>query len=106
MKFAELRADGPPPPWEGFDAPGTSPCWVHYRSEPIGDDTYRICFECGHVWTRRSLVKAYRAISRTRRPRRLLSDKWWGDGLLRWAWRYLTVTAKKIHFCQECVHDW
>jgi DNA-directed RNA polymerase subunit RPC12/RpoP len=92
------------PPWEGYGAEGFTDCWSCYRSEPITDDTYIVCFECGHAWTKRALVRTYRRELLRSDGKRWFSNEW-GSGRLRVWWRALTVRAETIFFCQKCVHD-
>jgi hypothetical protein len=75
-------------------------CWWHEVDE-VGDGYIR-CFECGHLYlTARDLRREYRkgywevlrsgSVPRPFTPVRL--------------WHVLTIRAKKIHFCQLCIHD-
>ena len=32
-------------------------CWFH-GEEPVPDDAYRVCGECGHAWAREALIAA------------------------------------------------
>lgn len=87
-----------PPPWPGYsEGPGTSPCWIHYRNEPVTRRTYIVCFECGHSWTRRKLRQEWR--------RGYLSVRLEGESRLS-SWRsVLLKRAKDIFFCPGCLHD-
>lgn len=64
-----------------------SDCWSHHRSEHIGRRTFKVCFECGHVWTRLAL--------------------WWAWVRAYGGWhpRRMFKRPSKIFFCQECIHD-
>lgn len=59
---------------------------------------YITCGECGHLYrTARDLRRAYR--------REVLSRPGFGISL-RWRlWRAMTIRARRIYFCQECIHD-
>ena len=46
-------------PPECTDFEGTAHCWIHHTDEVIPRNVYRICFECGHVWTRFKLWRTY-----------------------------------------------
>jgi len=72
----------------GVDEPGTG---------------YLACGECGHLYRRRSDLR--------RRWRQELTcfyrdetDGSWRQRLGYW-WRWLTVRADRVTFCQECGHD-
>lgn len=73
-------------------AGGTVCCWSCHKVEKVTPFTYRVCFECGHAWTRWGLSAAYRRIT-----------KEMGHGLL---WRWWRSRWWRISFCQECIHDW
>jgi len=71
------------------------------------DRVYRVCFECGHIWTKRALLKAYHVQSRISHDS-LLDATWnhttrWQE-FKYWLHRW-TMRADKIYFCQECIHD-
>lgn len=72
--------------------PVLSLCWGCDKIESIRPNTFIICFECGHVYTKRSLVKAWRQEfsikERLRHP----------------IWVY-GKRARDIYFCQVCIHD-
>lgn len=98
---------------ECVDPERTSHCWFH-GDEPLTDDTFQVCFECGHVYeTPAELVAEWRRQS----PRPTLREAlhWptadnaeWGFGPVEYVrawWRRLTVRADRIFFCQVCVHD-
>lgn len=66
-----------------------SPCAIHDVEEPCGANTYRICFECGHVWeTMEVMVKFYRIEFFEVDP--TIQDK----------------EGDEISFCPLCLHDW
>lgn len=67
--------------------------------------TYRTCFECGTVWTRRSLVRAFRREVRAHWTNPSFGPVPLRDHALAW-WSALTARAGRIGFCQECLHDW
>ncbi len=88
-------------------APDFSHCWCHHVDEPIPPNVYRVCFECGHVWTASALRSAWRHAF----P--MPTFGWRSDGFdlvgpIQWTryfvHRYLTP-ARRIYFCQECIHD-
>lgn len=87
---------------------GTSACYSHQRTETITPKTYRVCFECGHVWTARALRRTYTAEGRA-----LLRDGWTVPGdtgrswwrRLRYRIRLATTRVRTIYFCPLCVHD-
>jgi hypothetical protein len=84
-----------------------SHCHIHHVDEP-GVNAYRVCFECGHVYqTASDLRRAYRKAIRDMKPKpgKWISDEW-GWGWLAFWRRFLTVQARNITFCQECIHDW
>jgi hypothetical protein len=61
-------------------------CAVHEKDEPTTDETYRVCFECGHVYeTEKDLEEAW--------------DETYPQTLLRGR------PARKIDFCPICLHD-
>lgn len=125
-----------PPPWEGYGREGYSDCWIHHRSEKRRRRTYRVCFECGHVYTRFSLWRAWVRTGREMRHWRtwtpivasyappdglpqpdaptmdLLETTWGPDGPVvrpgrfREWWHCWIRRPSKIDFCQECIHDW
>lgn len=75
-----------------LEPPPASFCHCHHRYEPVPEDVYRVCFECGHVYgTAADLVDAYNAAVGTTPPvGRVQMDE---------------DDADKIFFCQHCVHD-
>lgn len=92
-----------PIPFDGFtheqldelsERSDLSLCWCHHVAEPIVSNTYIICFECGHVWTKRALRKAWR-----KGYREMCGG--WRAALQANYWR----RAEKIFFCQVCIHD-
>jgi hypothetical protein len=103
-----------PCPWEnhqhGLD---WSDCWVHHRSEKITKRTYIVCFECGHVYTRFGL---WRAWVRSGKIVRNFDKKYpppytaavnrmtYWDSCKFW-WHRWFMRPSKIFFCQECIHD-
>lgn len=67
---------------------------------------YITCPECGHLYrTAGALRRAYRRSvwERRRWAREVLSLD--GLGWAEVALRALTIRARDIHFCQECLHD-
>lgn len=61
-----------------------SHCFIHAPViEPITTDTYRVCFECGHVYETEKDLEA-------------VEQEKWGR---------LTL-AERIMACPLCVHDW
>lgn len=93
-------------PWEGFDP--EQACWSHFRNEPRTRRTFIVCFECGHVYTRWSLWKAW---VRTGRRLRRWNEKHPAPFQTRpesrfSVWRRIWLTPpSRIYHCQECVHD-
>jgi hypothetical protein len=82
------------------------PCWFH-GEEPIPSNVYRRCFECGHVWTKRTLKRAYRkALWELSKGDPLFLGDGFRSSRVRTWWRLATVRASTIYFCQECIHDW
>lgn len=71
-------------------------CYAHHVDEPgVG---YRICGECGHLYrTAGELRRAYR--------REVLEQRRFGVDWFDIVLRALTIRARDIHFCQECLHD-
>lgn len=78
-------------------------CHWHNVDEP--GPGYIGCGECGHLYrTAGQLRRAYR---------RVIWQMWRYDAQpgarLPWLWRTLwraaTVRARRISFCQECIHD-
>lgn len=68
--------------WHNVDEPGTG---------------YIICGECGHLYrTARDLRRAWR---------REVLRPGFHVPLWRRLWRAATIRARKIYFCQECIHD-
>jgi hypothetical protein len=81
---------------EPTDACQADHCWWHNVDEP--GTGYITCPECGHLYrTARELRRAYR--------RQLRNGRRWGIPRWRILLRALTIRAKKISFCQECIHD-
>lgn len=83
--------------------PDRSYCFIHRVHEDVPFDAHMVCFECGHVYeTRRALVAAYRATM----PWSLhlwateFEPSYWSC-----LWRWITVRADTILFCQFCLHD-
>lgn len=98
---------GPPSHIDGF-----SWCWCHHVYEPVPKRVFVVCYECGHVWTKRTLKRAYRraVIKKPDYEVRSLLNPHYEDDFAgpSWAmvlWRVLTVRAEDIFFCQECIHD-
>jgi hypothetical protein len=56
------RRTPPPPRLTEQDPEAFSQCFVHHTPEPIDDDTYRVCGECGHVYTAEQLAAAHNDI--------------------------------------------
>lgn len=88
-------------------------CYSHHVDEP-GDSAYIVCGECFHAYrTARELRRAYRRgyWQATSRPPTGLGgglfgrNDEWGPSLWVRVWRVLTIRAKNISFCQECIHD-
>jgi hypothetical protein len=86
---------------------GERHCWFHHVAEH-SKSAYIMCFECGHVWTKRALRKAYR---RGVTHRSQWEQRPWfrsNDFAPSWArvlWKAATIRAKNIYFCQLCIHD-
>jgi hypothetical protein len=85
------------------EAPDFGPdfCWSCYKDEPIPEGgAYQVCFECKHVYvTAEDLVVAYNRVI-TEMNRNM------GPGHAKLA--LLTSSpesAKRIYFCQLCMHD-
>lgn len=76
------------PPWP-FDWPYEEHCHWHNTHEPIPESgAYRACGECGHVYvTALDLLKTYADNA----PSETSIDP--------------NTTAKDIHFCPFCLHD-
>ncbi len=91
-------------PWsdvqhEPADACYEAHCFWHHVDEPSRPGDYLVCGECFHVYrTAGELRRAYRR--EFWRVSRRFGDAW----VLR-VWRVLTIRAKKIYFCQFCIHD-
>lgn len=60
--------------------PGADLCWFH-GEEPMPEDNYRTCGECGHYWTEEALVAA----DAENRGERVAADRVWS--------------------CPLCIHD-
>lgn len=59
-------------------------CWFH-GLEPIPDDVYRVCLECGHAWMREALEAAHHEL---------------GDDP-----DAEPTPAERIWSCPLCIHD-
>lgn len=73
---------------------------IHCHSHMVDEEGigYIFCGECGHVYrTAGQLRRAYR--------RGVMQGRRYGIPLRLCLWRALTVRAKQIFFCQECIHD-
>lgn len=108
-------------PGTGFCTPGWH-CHIHHVDEWVAR-SYIACFECGHLYpTARSLRRVYHA-----EHWRIFKREWKSPllppnvpGFFEWTWREhhprvaavmmflgaLFIRARKIHFCQFCLHDW
>lgn len=62
-------------------------CYIHHRHEQSVGPTYRVCFECGHVYYTEE---------------ELLDEEWHANG---GDVERLTC-ADGIYFCPLCLHDW
>lgn len=75
----------------------TSDCAIHDKAEPVTEHTYRVCFECGHVYERPAdLVKEYERIVKQ------MNDDLKSQEKRLYPW---TKPADEIYFCQLCLHD-
>lgn len=85
----------------------TNDCWdwhcVIHDVDEVGDGYLR-CGECGHLYlTARDLRRAYRkGYVETVRSGCAGTGGWMTP--MRW-WHVLTIRARRIFFCQECIHD-
>lgn len=71
-------------------------CYAHMVDELVTDDTYRVCFECSHVYyTPKDLEEAYHRAS----MQMIESDP------EAYAEVVTSLPAEKISFCQACMHD-
>lgn len=65
--------------------------------------TWQYCYECEQEYpTARSLRKAYR---RQFWEATGVKTYWPRMPWLQRLWRVLTIRARRIYFCQECIHD-
>lgn len=72
-------------------------CWSHGRSEPVDDDTYRVCGECFHAFqTEADLIREHNAELAEMRKRHSgeanaeISD---------------ATSGAEIWTCPHCIHD-
>ena len=74
---------------------GVTWCYMHDTFE-LSSGAYIVCGECQHVYqSPRALRKAWRRTGREI------------DGWRRWLHPiHLMTPARRIFFCQECLHDW
>ena len=73
-------------------------CFIHQGWEPIYEDNFRVCFECGHsYWTPRSLVIKHNEMLEE------LWARWPEEGELPPA---KVDDADTILSCPLCGHDW
>lgn len=76
-------------------------CWSHNVNEPANEETYRICFECNHVFqTEDDLVNAHNA-----KVEEMRMDGPGGD--FEWEVAYIPLAQRgsDIHCCPFCIHD-
>lgn len=73
-----------------------SHCYCHDVDEPVGEDCYRVCFECGHVWTAAVLIAAYNAI---------LDECNVDEDMFASEPVPHITDAEQCFACPECVHD-
>lgn len=79
--------------------PGHSYCHCHNADEPVPEEVYQVCFECGHVYAKATdLEEAY-----TREASIVKAEETW----LRMTPPTIEtrLPADRIPFCQECLHD-
>lgn len=77
------------------DACLTVHCWIHDVDEFETPTTYRVCFECKHVYqAEQELVDAYNRVVTEMNA----SGK--GEEPIS-----LRASAEEIYFCQLCMHD-
>lgn len=68
----------------------SSYCAIHNVQEPATDSTYRVCFECGHVYeTKQDLIDIEYETAQS-----------YGDHI------FPKTNAASILFCPLCLHDW
>lgn len=93
-------------PWPGFDP--SQACWSHHQNEPRTRRTFITCFECGHVYTRWSLWRAWtrtgKELARWDREHPPPFAHTPPSRLRQWAHRWFKRPSRIFH-CQECVHD-
>lgn len=81
-------------------------CYEHMVDE--SGTGYICCGECGHLYqTAGDLRRRYRTVvwDMWRRQPRIFRSEWTGPGLFGILFMMATVRAKKIYFCQYCIHD-
>lgn len=80
-------------------------CHSCHEDEP--GSGYIVCGECGHLYrTAGDLRRAYRR-EYWRLYRAPPTDLFGMERVPMWrvVWQILTIRAKKIYFCQHCIHD-
>jgi hypothetical protein len=78
-------------------------CYSHWMMEPTDATTFRVCFECKHVYpTEESLVKAHNDFLHV--LNREVNPKGHPDFELTEPLPDVT-TASQIYSCPECIHD-
>ncbi len=84
---------------EPTDACYDQHCFSHHQDEDA-TGAYLVCGECFHVYrTPGELRRAYRCAFWT------IENPWARPSLAWRVWRVLTIRAKRIYFCQYCIHD-
>jgi hypothetical protein len=84
-------------------------CYCHNTNEVCAEKhVYIVCFECGHIWTKRTLLKAYHRQSKLSDtvidPTGLFGPVSRWSQVRYWFHRW-TMRPSRIYFCQECIHD-
>ncbi len=70
-------------------------CWTHHRHEPPKKQSFRHCFECGHVYgSAEELVNEY-----------INGGRAAGMKVEHVSYHPL-MAVERIHFCPLCLHDW
>jgi hypothetical protein len=61
-------------------------CYIHGVKEPVTPETYRVCFECNHAYTKQELLDEHNKILA-----RLGGER--------------EIFANRVVTCPLCVHD-
>jgi hypothetical protein len=82
--------------------PPTSHCAIHDVDELITPETFRVCFECSHVWTIEDLLKDYNeGMRRAFADTAVVTIPEVEEKL-----RLLPIEDPyKVYFCPLCLHD-